>query len=76
MGYNIDTINKNSGTFMGASKEVGLEIIVEETKCMLLSHHHKTGQKSDLKIANSSSENLSHFVYWRTKLTYKNLIQK
>jgi hypothetical protein len=34
------------------SKEVGLEINVERTKYMLLSHHQNVGQNRDIKIAN------------------------
>jgi hypothetical protein len=36
LGDNIDTINKNTETVIGASKEVGLELHVEETKYMLV----------------------------------------
>jgi hypothetical protein len=32
LGDNIDTINKNTGTFIDASKEVGLEVNVEKIK--------------------------------------------
>jgi hypothetical protein len=39
LGYNIDTIKKNTETLIDASKDVGLEINVEKTKHMLLSHH-------------------------------------
>jgi hypothetical protein len=35
-----------------ASKEVGLEINIEKTKYMLLSHHQNAGQNWDIKIAN------------------------
>jgi hypothetical protein len=43
---NIDTINKNTETLIDASKEVGLEINVEKTKYMLLSHSQECGPKS------------------------------
>jgi hypothetical protein len=46
---NIDTI-KNTETLTDASKEVGLEINVEKTKYMLLSHHQNVGQNRDIKI--------------------------
>jgi hypothetical protein len=42
-GDNIDTINKNTETLIYASKDFGLEINVEKTKYMLLSHHQNVG---------------------------------
>jgi hypothetical protein len=41
---NIDTIKKNMGTLIDASKEVGLEINIEKTKYMLLSCQQNVGQ--------------------------------
>jgi nitrous oxide reductase len=32
LGDNIDTINRNTKTFIYASKEVGLEVNIEKTK--------------------------------------------
>jgi hypothetical protein len=52
LGYNIDTIKKNTQTLIDASKEVGLEINSEKTKYMLLSRHQTAGQNYDMKIAN------------------------
>jgi hypothetical protein len=43
LGYNIDIIKKNTETLVDSSKEVGLEIIVEETKYMLLSCQQNAG---------------------------------
>jgi hypothetical protein len=39
VGDNIYTIKKNTGTLTDPSNEVGLEIIAEKTKYMLLSRH-------------------------------------
>jgi hypothetical protein len=58
------------------SKEVGLEINVEETKYMLLSRHQNGGQNRDIKIANRSFENVSQFRYLGTTVTNQNLIQE
>jgi hypothetical protein len=54
LGDNIDTITRNTETLIDGSKEVGLEIYVEETKYMLLSRHQNAGQNQDIKIANTS----------------------
>jgi hypothetical protein len=50
---NIDTMNKNTETLIGASKEVGLEINVQKTKYVLLSRHQNVDQNQDIKIANT-----------------------
>jgi hypothetical protein len=59
LGDNTDTIKKNTETLIDASKEVGLEINVEETKYMLLSCHQNVGQNQDIRIANRSFKNVS-----------------
>jgi hypothetical protein len=48
---NKGTIKKNTETLIDASKVVGIEINVEETKYMLLSHHQNVGRNRDIKIA-------------------------
>jgi hypothetical protein len=59
LGDNIDTIQKNTETLIDASKQVGLEIIVEKTKyrSLILT----VSQNQDIKIANKSFENVSQF---------------
>jgi hypothetical protein len=52
LGDSIDTIKKNTETLIDASKEVGLEINMEKTKYILLSHHQNVGQNQDIKIPN------------------------
>jgi hypothetical protein len=73
---NIDTIKKNTETLIDASKEFGLEINVEKTKYMLLSRHKNVGQDRDIKIANSSFENVLQFIYLETAVINQNLIQE
>jgi hypothetical protein len=52
LGYNIDTIKKDTETLIDVSKEVGLGINGEKIKYMLLSRHQNVGQNRDIKIAN------------------------
>jgi hypothetical protein len=72
---NIDTVKKNTETLIDASKEVGLEIEVEKTTYMLLSHHQNVGRSRDIKIANRLFGNVSQFVYLGTTIKNQNLIQ-
>jgi hypothetical protein len=44
LGYNVNTLKKDTDTLIDATKEVGLEIIIEKTKPMLLSFHQNAGQ--------------------------------
>jgi hypothetical protein len=76
LGDNIDTINKNTQTLTDVSKEVGLEVNVEKTKYTLVSRDQNAGQNRNIKIGNSSFENVSHFKYLGMTVTTQNLIQE
>jgi hypothetical protein len=76
VGENIDTINKNTGALLDASKEVGLEVNPEKTKYMLMSRSRKKGLKHSIKIANRSFEDVTKFKYLRTTLTDQNCMHE
>jgi hypothetical protein len=76
LGDNIDAIKKTTETLIDASKEVGLEMNVEKTKCMLLSRRQNVDQNRDIKIANRLFENVSQLIYLGTTVTNQNLIQE
>jgi hypothetical protein len=44
VGENIDTVKKKAEALLDASKEVGLEVNQEKTKCVLMSCSQKIGQ--------------------------------
>jgi hypothetical protein len=69
-------IKKNTETLIDASKEVDLEINIEKTKYMLLSHHQNAGRNRDIKIANRSFENVSQLKYFGATVTNQNVIQE
>jgi hypothetical protein len=59
-GDNINTINKDTETLIGVSKER------EEAKYMLVSRDQNAGHNRDIKIGNRSFENVSQFRYLGT----------
>jgi hypothetical protein len=61
---NLDTTKKKTETFIDASKEVGREIDVENTKYKLLfCHQNAACQNHDIKVANRSFENVAQLKY-------------
>jgi hypothetical protein len=76
LGDNIDTINKNTGTIVDDSKEIGLETNVGKTKYMLLYRRENSDQNRDLKLANRSSENVPQFRYLGTTVTNQILLSR
>jgi ERCC4-related helicase len=59
-----------------ASRDVGLKIYAEKTKCMLLARHRNVGQNHYIKIANSLFKGVSQFKYLGTTASNQNFIQK
>jgi hypothetical protein len=49
LGDNINATNKNIETLIGASEVIGLEVNVEKTKYMLVSHDQSADQNRDIK---------------------------
>jgi hypothetical protein len=55
-------------------RRVVLEINVEKTKYMLLSHHQNAGQNQDIRIAYRLLENMAQLKYFGMTVTDENLV--
>jgi hypothetical protein len=60
---NITTIKKNTQTLTDSSKDVGLVVIAEKSKYLLLSCHQNAGKNHYMKIANRRFENVAQFKW-------------
>jgi hypothetical protein len=69
-------IKRNTQTLIDASRKIGLEVNIEETKYMLLSHNQNAGQNHDIKISNRCLEKVEQFRYLGTTIINRNLIQE
>jgi hypothetical protein len=76
MHFAFFSIQKNTEAVLDVNKEVGLEVNPEKTKCMLMSHYRKAGQKHSIKIVSTSFEDVAKFRYLGITLTYQNCMQK
>jgi hypothetical protein len=76
VGEIIDTIKKNTEALPDASKEAGLEVNAEKSKCMLMSHNQKVGQKHNIKEANRSFTDVAKLKYQAITLTDQNCMHE
>jgi hypothetical protein len=75
-GYNIASTKKKAETLIDACKGVGLEVNIEKTKYILVSHDQDTDQNRDIKIGNRKFELVSRFKYLETTVTGQSLVQE
>jgi hypothetical protein len=56
--------------------DLDLDVNVEKTKYMVVSRKQNAGQNREIKIGNTSFENVSQFKYLGTTVTNQNLIKE
>jgi len=58
------------------SKEIGLEVNADKTKCMVMSRDQIAERNHSVKTDNSSFERVEEFKYFGASLTHQNSIQE
>ena len=53
VGGSVRTIKKNAEALVGASKETGLEVNADKTKCMVMSRDQNAGRSHSIKTDNN-----------------------
>ena len=76
MGGSVHTSQNNKESFLVGSKETGLEVNADKTKCMIMSRNQNVGRSHHITFENSSFERVEEFKYMLTSLTYQNSIQE
>jgi hypothetical protein len=64
LGGSVHAIKKNTEALVVATKEIGLEVNAEKTKCMVMSRDQNAGQNHNIKVDNKSFEGVEQFKCW------------
>jgi hypothetical protein len=76
LGGSVHTIKKNTETLVVAGKKIGLEVVADRNKQMVMSRDQNTGGNHNIKIENNLFERGEDFKYLGITLTDKNYIQE
>ncbi|KAJ4434549.1 hypothetical protein ANN_23111 [Periplaneta americana] len=72
LAENPQTIRKNTGILLEASKEIGLEVNPEKTKYMIMYRDENIVRNGNVKIGNLSFEEVEKFKYLEATVTNMN----
>jgi len=76
LGGSVNTLQANAEALVVASKEIGLEVNADKTKCTVMSRDQNAGRSHNIEIDNSSFERVEGFKYLGTTSTNQNSIQE
>ena len=75
LGGSVHTVKENAEALVVATKEIGLEVNADKTKYMIMSRYQNAGRSRNMKIDNSSFENVKELKYLEITLRNQNSIQ-
>jgi hypothetical protein len=76
LGRSIHAIKKNTAVIVVASKEIGLEVNAEKTKCTVMSGDQNAEKNHNINTDNESFERVEQFRYLGTAHLNQNSIQE
>jgi len=76
LGGSIHTLKGNTEALVTATREIGLEIIADKTKYMVVSRDQNAGRNHSARIDNSTFEKVEEFECLGTTLTHQNSISE
>ena len=70
MGGSVHTIKGNAEALIVTSKEIGLEVNVDKTKCMVMSRDQNAGRSQNIRTENRFFERVEEF---KSKFCYEEI---
>jgi len=74
LGGSIDTLQENAETLVAATREIGLEVNADKTKCMVMSRDQNAGRIYNVRNDNSTFDRVEEFKYLGTTLKNQNSV--
>ena len=74
LGGIIHTLKESAEALVTATRERGLEVSADKTKCMVMSRDQNAGPNHSMWINNSTFKRVEEFKYLGTTLTHQNSI--
>ena len=76
LGGSVHTVKKKAEAFTVASKEIGLDVNADKTKCVVMSRDQNAERSYNMKTDNSSFEMVEEFKCLGTTLTNQNSVHE
>jgi len=61
LGGRIQTLKENAEALVAATREIGLEVSADKTKCMVMSRDQNAERNHSVRIDNSAFERMEEF---------------